>query len=678
MIFEKDCFEKERERERSQPTTLPLGRTVTTMSRPYTAGPASSPYLPNFLSRLPRAAALLLIIMCTTMGFAPQAHADLTSFTATAGDGQVTVNWSWSGSDSAVVSWQYQVKEGSGAFSSWQLYSPFSKSKRSHTFTGLTNGTAYTYKMKGYEGFTASAILTTNPVTPKPVNISQVAVTSTPQSDPASGSGKVYGAGEKIQVTVTFIRAATVTGDPEFEIKLGNSGQVVAKRAPYVSGTGTTELVFEYTVLPTDVDNNGIWIEANALKLDADDMIQDGDSNPLTVTHVAPGSQRNHKVDGSRTPPVPNAAPTASNSTVTMKEDTVYTFQSSDFNFMDSDVGDELESVIIQTSPGAGSLLADGKAIPEEDLPEEVSVIDVAEGFLTYDPPDDANGNDYTTFMFKVNDGDVDSTDTYTMTINVQSVPDVTQVAVTSTPQSGTTPKKYGAGENIQVTATFDEAVTVTGDPVVNVEVGSNSRPAAYASGSRSTALVFEYTVVAEDADSDGISINANALTLDSNDKIEGSDNDTADITHAALAAQSDHKVDGTRTPPPTLPTGLTAVAGNAMVKLAWTAPEEAGTSPVTGYEYQRKEGSGSYGAWTATDHDLGVHQTVTGLTNNTAYTFRVRAVNAGGRGARVGGSVGDAEHRVPPGHRRRLHRRAGDNLLHHHHVRPRRAGAAA
>ena len=379
-------------------------------------------------------------------------------------------------------------------------------------------------------------------------DVEKIEVTSTPTS---GTTPKKYGAGEKFQVTVTFDEAVTVTGDPEFEIKLGNSGQAVAKRAAYISGSGSTALVFEYTVLATDMDDNGIWIEADALKLDSDDLIQDGDGNNKDLSHSAPGGQSDHKVDGSLTPPT-NTAPTASDGEVSTKEDTDYTFDASDFSFSDTDANDALEAVKVTSLPasGKGTLTLDGTAIESTDLPKTVTKAEIDDDKLKYTPPGDANGNDYTTFTFKVNDGDDDSASANTMTIDVDSVPDITQVAVTSTPRSGTTPKKYGAGEKIQITATFDEAVTVTGDPVVNVEVGSNSRPAAYARGSGTTALVFEHTVVAADADSDGVSIDANALTLDSNDKIEGSDNDTADIAHAALAAQSAHPVDGSLTPP--------------------------------------------------------------------------------------------------------------------------------
>ena len=86
----------------------------------------------------------------------------------------------------------------------------------------------------------------------------------------------------------------------------------------------------------------------------------------------------------------------------------------------------------------------------------------------------------------------------------------------------------------------------------------------------------------------------------------------------------------------PAAPTGLTAtgeVAGGA-VTLSWTAPTGGGA--VSRYEYQQKVGTGAYGAWTpipASGPSTTSH-TVTGLTNGTAYVFRVRAVNNVGNGA--------------------------------------------
>ena len=135
-------------------------------------------------------------------------------------------------------------------------------------------------------------------------DIRQVAVTSTPTS--GSGTPKKYGEGEDIQVTVTFIKAVTVTGDPVFEIKMGNSGETAAtKNAAYVGGSGTSELVFEYTVVAVDRDNDGILIEANALTLDEDDAIQDSDNNNMLLGYNAPGGQSDHQVDGRLTPPQP-------------------------------------------------------------------------------------------------------------------------------------------------------------------------------------------------------------------------------------------------------------------------------------------------------------------------------------------------------------------------------------
>ena len=85
-----------------------------------------------------------------------------------------------------------------------------------------------------------------------PPLITGVEVTSTPQADPDNDT---YGLGENIEITVTFNEAVTATGDVDLGISVGG-----AKRAPLKSGSGTTELVFAYTVQSGDEDNDGIWI----------------------------------------------------------------------------------------------------------------------------------------------------------------------------------------------------------------------------------------------------------------------------------------------------------------------------------------------------------------------------------------------------------------------------------
>ena len=83
----------------------------------------------------------------------------------------------------------------------------------------------------------------------------------------------------------------------------------------------------------------------------------------------------------------------------------------------------------------------------------------------------------------------------------------------------------------------------------------------------------------------------------------------------------------------PLKPTGVTATPGNGQVTLAWNNPDNA---TITKWQVQRKEGSGSYGAWRDIPNSTAstTSHTVTGLTNGVAYSFRIRAVNAAGNGA--------------------------------------------
>ena len=85
----------------------------------------------------------------------------------------------------------------------------------------------------------------------------------------------------------------------------------------------------------------------------------------------------------------------------------------------------------------------------------------------------------------------------------------------------------------------------------------------------------------------------------------------------------------------PGAPTGLTAEPGDGQVRLQWTAPISDGGNPINSYEYQQKTSSTPFGSWiniSGSNANTTEH-TVTGLTNGTNYTFRVRAKNPMGEG---------------------------------------------
>ena len=103
----------------------------------------------------------------------------------------------------------------------------------------------------------------------------------------------------------------------------------------------------------------------------------------------------------------------------------------------------------------------------------------------------------------------------------------------------------YRIGDDVQATVTFNENVTVTGSPQLELAIGSGNRTAEY-EGTDGSAAVFSYTVAEGDSDTDGISIGANKLTLNSGSIKDAADND-ANLSHNALTDQDDHKVDGIR-----------------------------------------------------------------------------------------------------------------------------------
>ena len=116
--------------------------------------------------------------------------------------------------------------------------------------------------------------------------VSTVAVTSNP------GTDETYALGDTIEVGLTFSEAVTVTGAPYLLIDVGGT----KRRASYNSGTGATQLKFQYTVRAGDDDDDGIAVVENSLTLNGGSIVATDDSTAATLDHAALTTTA-HKVD---------------------------------------------------------------------------------------------------------------------------------------------------------------------------------------------------------------------------------------------------------------------------------------------------------------------------------------------------------------------------------------------
>ena len=117
--------------------------------------------------------------------------------------------------------------------------------------------------------------------------ISTVAVTSDP------GTDYTHALGNTIEVGLTFSEAVTVTGAPSLLIEVGGTN----RQASYHSSSGGTQLLFRYTVLAGDDDDDGIAVVANSLTLNGGTIGATDDSTAATLTH-AENQANDHLVDG--------------------------------------------------------------------------------------------------------------------------------------------------------------------------------------------------------------------------------------------------------------------------------------------------------------------------------------------------------------------------------------------
>ena len=87
---------------------------------------------------------------------------------------------------------------------------------------------------------------------------------------------------------------------------------------------------------------------------------------------------------------------------------------------------------------------------------------------------------------------------------------------------------------------------------------------------------------------------------------------------------------DGLDAPDP--PTGVSASGGGSSISVSFTAPTDTGTSAITGFVAQASTDGTAYSAGSGTGTSSPI--TISSLTNGTAYTAKVWAINAYGTSA--------------------------------------------
>jgi len=117
-------------------------------------------------------------------------------------------------------------------------------------------------------------------------------ISGTPSLSSSGAINSLVNTGDIINATVTMDEAVTVSGTPELTLNIGGTDVV----ALYVSGSGTANLVFQYTIVSGQTDADGISIAENSINL-AGGSITDIAGNTASITHVTVSADSDFLVD---------------------------------------------------------------------------------------------------------------------------------------------------------------------------------------------------------------------------------------------------------------------------------------------------------------------------------------------------------------------------------------------
>lgn len=307
-------------------------------------------------------------------------------------------------------------------------------------------------------------------------------------------ANKTYLAGETIDFTATYSENVTITGTPRLTLTVG----ATTRYATYVSGSGSTSIVFRYTVPVGDLDTNGI-AAASVVDLNSGN-IADAAGNAQTTLTFTPPTLTGVNVDGIvptvssiTSPATYHGLASQMNFTVNWSEAVTVTGTPS----LTVNIGGSPKSATYVSGSGTTALIFRYTTVLND---EDANGIDtVSPLVLSGGTLKDASGNNATLTF----------TGSNYATVQVDAAP---PVVTTVTPPADAAYKSTA----MNFTVTFNETVNITGTPQLQLAVGAQTRNATYISGSGTSSILFRYTPSGTDIDLDGIDF-ANSGNIDLN-----------------------------------------------------------------------------------------------------------------------------------------------------------------
>ena len=552
-----------------------------------------------------------------------------TGLAALTGDGQIALQWT-DPSDATILKWQYAYKT-TGGYGSWTDIPGSSATTTGHTVGGLVNGTAYTIRIRavndvgaGPESGEVSATPLSVPAKPAGFAVAAGDAQAVLEwNDPMNASITVwqyswktsgdYGAWTDISGSGAQTTEHTVTG-------LANGVEHVFRiRAVNGSGNGPESDGIAATPRPPPAKPSGFRLEAGNTQ--ARLLWTDPGNSSIA------GWQYSLKTTGDygAWTDIPGSSAATVRYTVTgLTNDTAYTFRLRAVNGSGGGApSDEASATPREARPakptGFGAEAGDGEVVLTWDDPDDSSISGWEYNHKTsggsyspqwsYVPGSGArttrhtvtglvNGTAYTFKLRAANDANGDESDERTAT--PQPPPPARPTGLSATAGDGRVSLNWTDPGNSAITG-WQYSYKTSGDY------------GAWTNISDSTATTAAHTVTGLD--------NGTAYTF----RIRA-------VNGGGSSAASDEVTVTPVSPPPAKPAGFTATPGDAQAALAWDDPSNP---TVSKWQYAYKT-SGDYGAWAdiAGSGATTTAYTVTGLTNGTAHTFKLRAVNASGEGA--------------------------------------------